>query len=247
MGSFRSANARHAATTDSCIDFCYYPYLGVCCAIHLPATTTIALMRVLVACEYSGRVRDAFRSHGHDAWSCDLLPCEADPAYHLQQPVEDLLGQNWDLMVAHPPCTYLAVSGMWATYQGRRDQALTDQALAFVRLLMAAPIDRWCIENPVSVISSAIRPPDQIIQPWQYGHGEVKATCLWLHNLPKLKPTNCVDGREERVLLMPPGPDRWKERSRTYQGVADAMGAQWGNHPLPPIAQQMTLCITTPA
>ena len=202
-------------------------------------------MRVLVACEYSGRVRDAFRRHGHDAMSCDLLPTDS-PGPHYQGPVEDVLNDGWDLMVAHPPCTYLAVSGMWATYQGRRDQALTDQALAFVRLLMAAPIDRWCIENPISVISSAIRPPDQIIQPWQYGHGEVKATCLWLHNLPKLKPTNCVDGREERVHLMPPGPDRWKERSRTYQGVADAMGAQWGNHPLPPIAQQMTLCITTP-
>ena len=200
-------------------------------------------MRVLVACEYSGRVRDAFRSHGHDAWSCDLLPCEADPAYHLQQPVENILDQNWDMAIFHPPCTHLAVSGSRHFHRKQREQA---EALDFVRLLMDAPIPRWCIENPISVISSAIRPPDQIIQPWQYGHGEVKATCLWLHNLPKLKPTNCVDGREERVHLMPPGPDRWKERSRTYQGVADAMGAQWGNHPLPPIAQQMTLCITTP-
>ena len=197
-------------------------------------------MRVLIACEYSGRVRDAFRAHGHDAWSCDLLPCEADPAYHLQQPVEGVLNQGWDLMVAHPPCTHLAVSGSRHFHRKQREQA---EALDFVRLLMDAPIPRWCIENPVSVISSVIRPPDQIIQPWEYGHGEVKATCLWLRNLPKLTPTNCVEGREERVHLMPPGPDRWKERSRTYQGVADAMGAQWGNRPLPAIAQQMTLCV----
>ena len=185
-------------------------------------------MRVLVACEYSARVRDAFRRRGHDAWSCDLLECEADPQWHLQQLVEQVLYDDWDLMVAHPPCTYLAVSGMWATQHGKRSQSLTDDALDFVRLLMAAPIPRWCIENPVSVISSAIRKPDQIIQPWQYGHGETKATCLWLHNLPRLKPTNCVDGRDERVLLMPPSPDRWKERSRTYQGVAEAMADQWG-------------------
>ena len=200
-------------------------------------------MRVLVGCEYSARVRDAFRRLGHDAWSCDLLPCERDHAFHLQQPVENILDQNWDMAIFHPPCTHLAVSGSRHFHRKQREQA---EALDFVRLLMDAPIPRWCIENPVSVISSAIRPPDQIIQPWPYCHGEVKATCLWLHNLPKLKPTNCVDGREERVHLMPPGPDRWKERSRTYQGVADAMGAQWGNHPLPPIAQQMTLCITTP-
>ena len=121
---------------------------------------------------------------------------------------------------------------------------MTDQALAFVRLLMAAPIDRWCIENAVSVISSAIRPPDQIIQPWQYGHGEVKATCLWLKNLPKLRPTNCVTGRDQRVLLMPPGPDRWKERSRTYQGVAEAMAFQWGTRPLPAPVQQLDLLST---
>ena len=197
-------------------------------------------MRVLIACEYSGRVRDAFRAHGHDAWSCDLLPCEADSAYHLQQPVQGVLSQGWDLMVAHPPCTHLAVSGSRHFHRKQREQA---EALDFVRLLMDAPIPRWCIENPVSVISSVIRPPDQIIQPWEYGHGEVKATCLWLRNLPKLTPTNCVEGREERVHLMPPGPDRWKERSRTYQGVADAMGAQWGNRPLPAIAQQMTLCV----
>jgi hypothetical protein len=200
-------------------------------------------MRVLVACEYSARVRDAFRRRGHDAWSCDLLECEADPQWHLQQPVEQVLYDDWDLMVAHPPCTYLAVSGMWATQHGKRSQSLTDDALDFVRLLMAAPIPRWCIENPVSVISSAIRKPDQIIQPWQYGHGETKATCLWLHNLPRLKPTNCVDGRDERVLLMPPSPDRWKERSRTYQGVAEAMADQWGTVTLPAPVEQLSLGI----
>jgi hypothetical protein len=196
-------------------------------------------MRVLVACEYSGRVRDAFRRHGHDAWSCDLLECEADPRWHLQQPVEEILDQGWDLMVAHPPCTYLAISGMWATYSGKRDPALTDQAMDFVRLLIAAPIPRWCLENPVSMISTTIRKPDQIIQPWEYGHGEVKTTCLWLHNLPKLRPTSYADGREQRILNLPPSPDRWKERSRTYQGIADAMGDQWGARELPPVAQQL--------
>ena len=197
-------------------------------------------MRVLVACEYSGRVRDAFRRYGHDAWSCDLLPTEHVGPHYMAH-VEHVLDLGWDLMVAHPPCTYLAVSGMWATRHGKRPQSLTDQALDFVRLLMAAPVDRWCIENPVSVISSAIRQPDQIIQPWQFGHGEVKTTCLWLHNLPHLKPTNCVTGREERILLMPPGPDRWKERSRTYQGVADAMADQWGGTTLPPVMHQLAL------
>jgi hypothetical protein len=144
-------------------------------------------------------------------------------------------------MVAHPPCTYLAISGMWATYSGKRDPALTDQAMDFVRLLMAAPIPRWCLENPVSMISTAIRKPDQIIQPWEYGHGEVKTTCLWLHNLPKLRPTSYADGREQRILNLPPSPDRWKERSRTYQGIADAMGDQWGARELPPVAQQLAL------
>ncbi len=197
-------------------------------------------MRVLVACEYSARVRDAFRRHGHDAWSCDLLDCETDPRWHLQQPVEEVLGNGWDLMVAHPPCTYLAVSGMWATTSGRRDPALTAHALDFVRLLMNAPIARWCIENPVSMISTAIRKPDQIIQPWQFGHGETKTTCLWLKNLPRLKATKVVDGREQRILAMPPSPDRWKERSRTYQGVADAMAQQWGDRKLPAPIQQLS-------
>jgi len=198
-------------------------------------------MRVLVACEYSGRVRDAFRRHGHDAWSCDLLPTEV-PGPHFMAPVEHVLDLGWDLMVAHPPCTHLAVSGSRHFHRKQRQQA---EALDFVRLLMAAPVPRWCIENPVSVISSAIRPPDQIIQPWQYGHGEVKTTCLWLQNLPKLRPTQCVDGREARVHRMPPGPDRWKDRSRTFQGVADAMGIQWGAVTLPPIAEQLPLLVTS--
>ena len=150
-------------------------------------------MKVLVACEYSGRVRDAFRRHGHDAWSCDLLECEADPTWHHQGPVEEILDQGWDLMVAHPPCTHLAVSGS-KHFPEKIADGRQQRALNFVRLLMDAPIERWCIENPVSVISSAIRPPDQIIQPWEYGHGEVKATCLWLNNLPRLKATNCVEG-----------------------------------------------------
>jgi site-specific DNA-cytosine methylase len=197
-------------------------------------------MRVLVACEYSGRVRDAFRRNGHDAWSCDMLACEADPRYHLQQPVESLLADGWDLMVAHPPCTHLAVSGSRHFHRKQREQA---EALDFVRLLMDAPIHRWCIENPVSVISSAIAPPQQIIQPWEFGHGETKATCLWLKNLPRLKPTQVVEGREAKVHRMPPGPERWKERSRTYQGIADAMGNQWGGRPLPALVSQLALAL----
>ena len=196
-------------------------------------------MRVLVACEYSGRVRDAFIRRGHEAMSCDLLPTEV-PGPHYQGPVEDVLGKGWDLMVAHPPCTDLAVSGS-RHFTEKIADGRQAAALDFVRLLMAAPIERWCIENPVSVISSAIRPPDQIIQPWEYGHGEVKATCLWLHNLPRLKPSCCVEGREERVHRMSPGPDRWKERSRTFEGVAEAMGDQWGEHVLPLCAKQLDL------
>ena len=180
-------------------------------------------MRVLVACEYSGTVRDAFIARGHDAVSCDLLPTDR-PGPHLQCDVRDILGDGWDLMIAHPPCTHLAVSGARWFKDKRAEQA---EALAFVRTLMAAPIPRWCVENPVSVISSRIRKPDQVVQPWQYGHGETKATCLWLNGLPKLTPTNVVDGRAARVHRLPPSPDRWKIRSTTYQGIADAMAAQW--------------------
>ena len=196
-------------------------------------------MKVLIACEYSGRVRDAFRSYGHDAMSCDLLPTEVDGP-HYQGPVEDVLHDGWDLMIAHPPCTDLAVSGS-RHFPAKIADGRQAAALNFVRFLMDAPIDRWCIENPISVISSAIRAPDQIIQPWEYGHGEVKATCFWLHNLPKLKPANCVKGREPKVHMMPPGPNRWKERSRTFAGVAQAMGDQWGSGVLPVCTKQIAL------
>lgn len=182
-------------------------------------------MRVLVACEFSGTVRRAFRALGHDAWSCDLLPAEDGSRYHIQGDVNALRGQRWDLMIAHPPCTHLAVSGARWWKDKAKEQ---EEALHFVRMLMLSPIPRICIENPVSRISSAIRKPDQIIQPWQFGHGETKTTCLWLQNLPPLIPTNIVDGREARIHRMPPGPDRWKERSRTYQGIAEAMAMQWG-------------------
>ena len=181
-------------------------------------------MRVLVACEYSGRVRDAFRAVGHDAVSCDLLPTEIPGPHHVGD-VRDILQDGWDLMVAHPPCTHLAVSGARWFHAKQREQA---EALDFVRLLLDAPIPRIALENPVSIISSRIRKPDQVIQPWQFGHGETKATCLWLKNLKKLTPTNIVPGREPRVHRMRPSPDRWKERSRTFDGVAQAMAQQWG-------------------
>lgn len=182
-------------------------------------------MKVLIACEFSGTVRDAFAALGHDAWSCDLLPTEK-PGKHIQGDVLSVLEDGWDLMIAHPPCTHLAVSGArWFKYK----QAEQEEAIAFVRALMAAPIKRRAIENPISIISSRIRKPDQIIQPWQFGHGETKATCLWLDNLPRLQPTNIVAGRIARVHMMPPIDDRWKERSRTYPGIAAAMAQQWGS------------------
>jgi len=184
-------------------------------------------MRVLVACEYSGRVREAFRKLGHVAWSCDLLESEDGSPYHVQGDVLPLLAVGWDLRIAHPPCTHLAVSGA-RHFAAKRADGRQQQALDFVGKLLNAPIPRIALENPVSIISSHFRKPEQIIQPWMFGHGETKATCLWLKGLPKLTPTNVVDGREQRVHRMPPSPDRWKERSRTYQGVADAMASQWG-------------------
>lgn len=180
--------------------------------------------RVLVACEFSGTVREAFRALGHDAWSCDLLPTEV-PGPHIQGDVLAVLGDAWDLMIAHPPCTHLAVSGARWFKDKQVEQA---EALAFVQALLDAPIPRIALENPVSVISSRIRKPDQIIQPWQFGHGETKATCLWLKNLPLLTPTEIVDGRHPAVHRMAPSPDRWKKRSITYPGIAAAMAAQWG-------------------
>ena len=182
-------------------------------------------MKILVACEYSGRVRDAFASLGHDATSCDMLPTDA-PGPHYQGDVTDILGDGWDMMIAFPPCTHLAVSGArW--FKEKRADGRQQAALDFVRLLMDAPIDKIAIENPVSIISSHIRKPDQTIQPWQYGHGETKRTCLWLKGLPLLTPTDIVEGREQRIWKMPPSPDRWKLRSQTFQGIADAMAGQW--------------------
>lgn len=198
-------------------------------------------MRVLVACEYSGRVREAFRRRGHDAWSCDLLPAEDGSDFHIQgdaveaihfgrpQQKREYFPQLWDLMVAHPPCTHLAVSGSrW--FEEKRASGEQQEAIEFFLELARAPIPRIAIENPVCIMSSLWREPDQVIQPWQFGHGETKATCLWLKGLPPLVPTRIVAGRHPRVHLMPPGPDRWKERSRTYEGIAEAMAAQWGDY-----------------
>jgi len=182
-------------------------------------------MKVLVACEYSGIVRDAFINAGHDALSCDFEPTERKGP-HYEGDVRDVLySQNWDLMVCHPPCTHLAVSGArWF----KDKQIEQKEALEFVKMLMKVNINKIALENPISIISSRIRKPDQIIQPWQFGHGETKATCLWLKGLPKLLPTNVVSGREARVHKMAPSENRWKERSRTYTGIAQAMAEQWG-------------------
>ena len=176
-----------------------------------------------MACKYSGRVRDAFIRNGCDAISCDLLPTD-QPGPHYQGDVFDIINDGWDLMVAHPPCTHLAVSGARWFHKKRQEQR---EALDFVQRLMSAPIEQIAIENPVSVISSNIRKPDQIIHPWMFGHGETKATCLWLKNLAPLQPTDVVSGRENKVHRMPPSEHRWKLRSLTYQGIADAMGNQW--------------------
>ena len=202
-------------------------------------------LKVLVACEYSGAVRDAFIRAGHYAASCDLLPSESPLGDHYQCDVMDIIDHGWDLMVAHPPCTYLSVSGMHWTTRGLRDPQLTEDALDFVQRLMDAPIAKIAIENPISVISSRIRKPDQIISPYQFGHDASKKTCLWLKDLPLLTPTQMV---EPRIVItpsgkpakrwgnqcdnygqdkLPPSADRWKLRSATYQGIADAMAAQW--------------------
>lgn len=187
-------------------------------------------MKVLVACEFSGVVREAFRKRGHDAWSCDLLPAEDNSPFHYQADVLQILGtyqqlpMKWGMLIAFPPCTRLAVSGARWFKDKKSEQ---DEALEFVRLLLDTPIEKIALENPIGIISSRIRKPGQIIQPWQFGHGETKATCLWLKGLPKLQPTQIVEGRVPRVHYASPGPDRWKERSRTLQGIADAMAEQW--------------------
>ena len=196
-------------------------------------------MRVLVACEYSGRVRDAFTAMGHYAMSCDLLPTDA-PGNHYQGDVRDIIGDNWDLMIAHPPCTYLCSSGLhWnKRVPGRAQQ--TEEALDFVRMLLDAPIKKIALENPIGCISSRIRRPDQTIQPYHFGHDASKATCLWLKNLPPLRPTAMVEPRiingkprwgnqtDSGQNKLPPSEDRWKVRSETYAGIAKAMAEQWG-------------------
>jgi hypothetical protein len=181
-------------------------------------------MKVLVACEFSGIVRDAFENKGYEATSCDLLPSERF-GEHIRGNVIHHLDGGWDLMIAHPPCTHLAISGARWFKDKQQEQK---EAIAFFMALINAPIPKICVENPISIMSTVYRKPDQIIQPWMFGHGETKATCLWLKNLPKLVPTNIVEGRIGRVHLESPGPDRWKNRSRTYQGIADAMADQWG-------------------
>jgi site-specific DNA-cytosine methylase len=181
-------------------------------------------MKVLIACEFSGIVREAFAKRGHDAYSCDLLPTEIT-GQHIQGDVLGILNDGWDLMIAHPPCTHLAVSGARWFKNKQREQK---EAIGFFMALAEAPINKICIENPIGIMSTVYRKPDQIIQPWQFGHGEVKATCLWLKELPLLKPTNIVEGRIARIHKEPPSPDRWKNRSRTYQGIAEAMAEQWG-------------------
>lgn len=196
-------------------------------------------MRVLVACEYSGRVRDAFAARGHDAMSCDLLPTDA-PGKHYQGDIFDVLDAGWDLMIAHPPCTYLCSSGLHWNKRIDGRQALTDDALLFVKRLLDAPIDRIALENPIGYISSQIRKPDQTIQPYQFGHDASKSTCLWLKNLPVLTPTELIAPRivagkrrwanqtDSGQNRLPPSADRWKIRSETYAGIAAAMAAQWG-------------------
>ena len=181
-------------------------------------------MKILIGCEFSGIVREAFKKHGHDAWSCDLLPSEI-PGQHIQGNIHEYLIKGWDLAIFHPPCTHLAVSGArW--FKNKKKEQL--EALQFVEDLLNAPIEKIALENPISIISSHIRKPDQIIQPYMFGDPYMKTTCLWLKNLPHLVPTNIIEKREQKCWREPPNPDRWKNRSRTYQGIANAMALQWG-------------------
>jgi site-specific DNA-cytosine methylase len=202
--------------------------VGLICSFTLTTTKQLQ-MKILVACEYSGKVRDAMRRRGHEAVSCDLLPTDT-PGPHYQGDVFDIIDDKWDMMIAFPPCTHLAVSGArWFEQKQKQQKA----ALQFVKDLMNAPIKHIAIENPISIISSHIKKPSQVIQPWMFGHGETKATCLWLKNLPLLRPTNIVEGREQRIWKLPPSEYRWKIRSQTYTGIAEAMAEQWGAKPLP--------------
>lgn len=213
-------------------------------------------MRVLVACEFSGVVRRAFRGRGHDAWSCDLLPAEDGSQFHIQADALIVSTRGlandrrtglspffpWDLLIAHPPCTHLSLSGArWLTdhwvkrkqgdrwHDGSSKRHQQQEAVEFFRALWEAPVDKICIENPMSMASTLVAPKTQVIQPWEYGHGEQKTTWLWLKNLPPLQPTKIVEGREQRIWKMPPGENRARERSRTYEGIAAAMAAQWGS------------------
>jgi len=192
-------------------------------------------VKVLIACEYSGIVRDAFIAKGYEAMSCDLLPTE-QPGPHYQGDVRDVLDYPWDLMIAHPPCTHLSVSGA-KHFEEKKIDGRQQSAVSFFMMLAKTDIPMVAIENPICIMSRLYRKPDQIIQPWQFGHGETKATCLWLKGLPLLNSTNVVEGREARIHKMPPSIDRWKERSRTFQGIADAMASQWG------INNQIALCV----
>ena len=186
-------------------------------------------MKVLISCEYSGVVRDAFIRGGHEAMSCDILDTET-PGPHYKGDLFDVIDYPWDLAIFHPPCTHLSVSGSRHFEAKRMDGRQQAAASFFMRIVRASShIPRTAIENPVCIMSSLYRKPDQIIQPWMFGHGETKATCLWLKGLPLLQPTEIVEGREARIHRMPPSADRWKERSRTYQGIADAMARQWGS------------------
>jgi hypothetical protein len=193
-------------------------------------------MKVLVACEFSGVVRDAFSGLNHNAWSCDLEDCERSPEFHLKCNITEILDDNWDLLIAHPPCTYLCSSGARWNYNQTDTtlwgipsrQKLQEYAIKFVETLLNCQIPRIAIENPIGVLSTRIRKPDQIIQPWMFGHGETKATCLWLKNLPCLVSTEIVEGRENKIHRMGPSKNRSKERSRTYEGIARAMANQWG-------------------
>lgn len=222
------------------------------------------MIKVLIACESSGAVRRAFRAAGHDAWSCDLLEAEDGAPHHICGDAVEAIGRGWDLLIAHPPCTYLSVSGMHWTTRGFRDPQLTEDALEFARAFLDAPVPHIAVENPVSIISSRIRSADQIIQPYQFGHDASKKTCLWLKGLPNLKPTGFVEPRlvccgavlphgvgkygcpncaGENTALprwanqtdsgqnrLPPSADRWRQRSKTYEGIATAMAHQWGSY-----------------
>lgn len=194
-------------------------------------------MKVLLACSFSGIEREAFRAQGYDAWSCDILPAEDGSRYHIQGDVRHVLDYGWDLMVAHPPCNHLASSGArWF-----KDKVVVQaEAIDFVKTLMDAPIFRIAIENPIGILSTKIRKPDQIIQPWQYGHGECKATCWWLKNLPLLTPTDVVAGREQRIHKMPGGRDQGKNRGRAFRGIVDAEARQWGDYAYTRLVYEVT-------